>query len=191
MCMKRRYESMMSRNRSAGLALVVACSLLLAACSGSRGTAEPAEPVEVEPVPINWSDFETFDPGSYREPPPSDERGLTHEVPDKLMESRAARGVTRTVQGFRVQIFSSQDKAAVDELVEDLHAWWQEQRDEGATTGFFRPERPPVSIHYRQPYYRVRVGGFATREQAERVVALLNARFPGAFPVPDTVTITQ
>ncbi len=44
---------------------------------------------------------------------------------------------------------------------------------------------------YLQPYYRVRMGAFATREDAEAALALVRRQYPEAFLVPDLVTVMR
>jgi len=44
---------------------------------------------------------------------------------------------------------------------------------------------------YIQPYYRVRVGNFKTRAEAEHALSILNDRYTDAFIVPDTVIIIR
>jgi hypothetical protein len=46
-------------------------------------------------------------------------------------------------------------------------------------------------IAYLQPYYRVRLGGFEFRNEAERALAFVRGRWPEAFIVPDRVTIRE
>lgn len=45
----------------------------------------------------------------------------------------------------------------------------------------------PVQIKWLQPYYRVRVGHFRTREEARGMMAKMSEEFPAAFIVPDTI----
>ncbi|PSQ84464.1 MAG: hypothetical protein BRD44_00860 [Bacteroidetes bacterium QS_7_67_15] len=49
----------------------------------------------------------------------------------------------------------------------------------------------PVHTVYRQPYYRVRVGNFTSRSEAERALQFLSSRYGDAFIVRDDVTVTQ
>ena len=48
-----------------------------------------------------------------------------------------------------------------------------------------------VDIVWQQPYYRVRAGAFATREEAQRALSVVEHTFPDAFIVPSVVTITR
>ncbi len=178
---------------------------------GPRGDDErpPAEeePGDELPTPAprrNLAEFEDFDPAPYRDEAPVTTVAVEHAVPARLLENRADAGVTRTVEGFRIQIYSSRDKAPADEAVEQAIAWWnavQEERreeeegapaEEGAAAEEpLLPADLPVYVRYRQPYYRVRIGDFASRAEAERALRLIQRRFADAFIAPDTVTITR
>jgi hypothetical protein len=159
----------------------------LAACAALR---EPAVDPEPEPVVehINMADHEEFDATPFREEVPSAAR-IEHDVPQPLMDGDPPPTTTVTLQGFRIQIFSATDKALADRSVEDAMAWWTSVRH-NAPPGLFSAQLP-VHVIYQQPYYRVRIGDFETRAQAERALDFLREQYPGAFLAPDTVTITR
>ncbi|HEX7069667.1 MAG TPA: SPOR domain-containing protein [Rhodothermales bacterium] len=98
--------------------------------------------------------------------------------------------VTRTVDGFQIQIGMSNDRSEADALVEHAIGWY---------SGLSPSQRPPymgdseldVDVAWRPPYYRVRVGSFATRAEAERALSVVSRRFPEAFAVPATVVVTR
>lgn len=174
--------------------LLLVLALSLAACAGSRPVApvEPAPlPEPAAPAPPPVEDYEDFDPSPYRDAPPSLTTSIEHDVPARLMAGRAAAGTARTVQGFRIQIANVPSKDAADEQVEAAIRWYAEQRAAGRTGGLFRAADAPVYTIYRQPYYRVRVGNFATRAAANQALGAVAARFPGALVVPDTVTVVE
>jgi hypothetical protein len=173
--------------------VVLAGALLLtAACSGPREASEPqVEPVELPAsADVRLADYEDFDPAPYRDAPPPAAISVQHDVPASLMESRADEGILETVQGYRIQILSTQDKTAADKLWADAISWWQgEQEQEEPATTF--PEELPVYIVFRNPYYRVRIGDFASRGAAQEALPTVSRRFTGAFVVPDTVTVMR
>ena len=112
-----------------------------------------------------------------RTPPP--------EPPD------APRGpVTSTVDGYRVQIGMVNDQAEADDYVEAAIGWYRSLPPS---------DRPPylggaeldVDIEWRAPYYRVQIGSFANRSEAERALGAIARRFPEAFLVPAVVTVTR
>lgn len=106
-------------------------------------------------------------------------------------EPPAAGPVTRTLQGFRIQLVTTPEKDAADAYVEQAIDWWAAlpagRRPDYLATG----NELDVKIAWRQPYYRVRVGSFASRAEAEAALEAVRARFPDAFIVPDTVTVTR
>ncbi len=178
------------------LALLLA--LFVSGCTGPAGGQEPTQPEEPTPeedalpVPseVNLAAYEDFDAAPYREEAPGAGLDLAHDVPEALMEGRADAGITREVPGFRVQIYSTQDRGEAEDILNQAIGWWNTvQRNEDAP-GYF-PEVLPVDIRYRQPYYRVRVGNFTSRAQADRALQYLRERYPDAFITPDTVTIRR
>lgn len=170
--------------------LVIGALLFVSACAGSRETTGPSEPGDELPTPrVQLSDYEDFDAAAYREPAPRMSNEIEHDVPEDLMLGRADSGVRTTVQGFRVQVFTTLDKNVAVEQEESAKAWWNENSD-NAPSGLFSGELP-VSTVYMQPYYRVRIGNFTSRESAERAREFLARRFPEAFIVPDTISVTR
>ena len=201
----------------------LAALLFLAACSGTnsdRGRAqrEPAEelPDPAEGQNIVYADYETFDAAPYRDEAPERQAEIRHQVPEKLMEGRAAEGVTRVVRGYRIQILSTADREEADKMVGRALAWWRARQDalqnvEEEDLGEFpEPAQPTteadtsqvapegeeddeltVDLVYIQPYWRVRIGDFVEREEAARFREEIEGRFPGAFIVPDMITLTR
>lgn len=179
-----------SRRLVFGLGLVV---LFLGACSGpsqtsdESGPAPDADPV-VETGPV-LAESETFDVSTYPTRPPEQTVEVEHQVPFRLMQGRANEGVEQTVEGFRIQVFSAQDQEAAQEFRERVRRWW-EQTESRAPDDLFRSS-PPIVIEYSQPYYRVRIGAFADREDAEEALEFVHNEYSGAFVARSTVTVIQ
>lgn len=171
--------------------LLLSLTLGLAACSGPRevGTADPTPPDEVEPA--GPPAYETFDPAPYDAEPAEEPAGVEHDVPAELMEGTIVLEEPegpRTVQGYRIQVFSSAEKSAADDVRDEVATWWRIAReDPGALDAL--PRDLPLEVVFNSPYYRVRVGAFEYRAEAETALPVLQRRFPEAFIVPDTVTI--
>ena len=186
-------KSHMSAHPLSGSAIVLFVALFLAGCAGSRGAADDVsredEGIEEEdPVAIVHADYEEFDASAFREELPEAD-ALQHDVPDRLMEGRVGHEGTRVLEGFRIQLSQTQDPQQADELVELATEWWYMQKQAGATGTLFSGESAPVYNIWRQPYYRVRMGDFASRDAADAALQDLRVRFGGAFVVPDRVTI--
>ncbi|MFK7847318.1 MAG: SPOR domain-containing protein [Rhodothermales bacterium] len=92
-----------------------------------------------------------------------------------------SRGVVR---GFQIQIHSTQDKTAAEEVVAAAEVWWQSIPDSEQRT-LFGVGFLPVEIKQLAPYYRVRIGHFRTRDDARAILDKVAAQFPAAFVVPD------
>ena len=115
---------------------------------------ESREPIN-EPVPVATDQSERISPDAQPSPPPTSQLGLT-----------ASRAV-----GFAIQIAAFQTR----QKAEGLRAKLQEA---GFTAYVVEAEVLPGSARY----YRVRVGPFDTREEAQRVASNVRSRFPREIP---------
>ncbi len=187
--------------------LPLAVLLAVAACSPARTATRDAAPARPQPVRVDLRGSETFDPAAY--PAAADatvpaEPAVAHDVPQTLLDNATAAapaptprprpaptpeperpaarpGALRTITGYRVQIFQSSSKDEADGRVADAIAWWRRAND----------GTPEVYTVYRAPYYRVRVGNYATRGEADRAARSVGGSFPGSFVVQDRVTVRQ
>ena len=183
----RDLKTMMNAMRYGVVALLIATTWGCASTERSTNVDVSALPTPV----IDMSRYEDFDPSPYPDAPLDTLATIMHDVPAHLMEGRAAEGIRSEVPGFRVQIFSSIERNAAMEAQESVQVWWREQHDEGAVPEETFPEGLPVYNVYSQPYYRVRVGDFLSREEAQVLHSVLARRFTDAFIVPDTIVITR
>lgn len=109
--------------------LLCACLLLLSGCASiERVTDEEDEADEAAETARALAEVETFDVDQYPLEAPERVVDVTHRVPAQLMEVRAAAGVERTVDGYRVQIFSTDDRRAADEVYTEAEEWWASNR---------------------------------------------------------------
>ncbi len=171
-------------------ALAISCigiALLLAGCSGS-GSATTVDPGT--DTPLNHSSYEVFDAEKYAEERPVAD-SVSHEIPEILLNSveAATQAVQQNVQGFRIQVLSSVEKDVAIRQEEAIKAWWR-SIPAGQRPAFFSD---PIRVYlgYRQPYYRVRVGNFSTRQQAETALAYLQDSFPESFIAIDNVVVYE
>jgi uncharacterized lipoprotein len=137
--------------RPAAPVLLLALALLLPACSVLERTTDDEEDDSDRPPPA--------------EAPPAEEPSEG----DAPREERKPR----TVQGFRIQILTTEDQTAAEQRAAEAEEQW------GA----------PVEVAWKAPYYRVRVGAFASRSAAQPRLEAVQQQYPDAFLVPDTVTI--
>ena len=178
------------------LPLLLSCValLLFSACSGvqqTEGQPRSDQSPDVAEDRVSLSAFETFDPTMYTVQPPQQRIDVQHLVPERLLRGEASRGIRRTVEGFRIQIFSSQQKTIAERRLTEARDWWAQLREDADVPDDLFPEQLPAVIEYRQPYYRVRIGSFAEREEAEEALAVVKRQYPDAFIARSTVTITR
>lgn len=160
--------------------------VLLLVVTGCRTAGETVEEEELpRPREVNWADYEDFEVAAYREEPPAADVELVHDVPENLMSGRSGAGEFVQTQGFRIQVFSSLEREEAEEQRERVSTWWREN------VGEMSSEASPVVVRFRQPYYRVRVGNFTSRAEAEQLLGRLNDAFDTAFVVPDEVTVRR
>ena len=183
--------------RSLSVFCLLTSAFWAAACSGPAGPGGPASGPSAPDEPARPAPpaYETFDPAGYDARPPVRPVTVEHDVPARLMEGRVEVPATPTtptaprpvtVEGFRIQVFSSDDRQAADRVRADATRWFESvQGNPGA------PDRLDAEIAYIQPYYRVRLGAFAERAEADRALTLVRRRFAEAFVVPDVVTVYE
>ena len=172
-------------------------ALSLAACSG-LGPAGPDAPETPLDPGADYPAYETFDPAAYPAEAPAVAATVIHDVPADVMAGRvnvpgnapppqAPREPQPTqVEGFRVQVFSSASRESAEVVRDEAVAWWEGVQNEPGAPGQLE-----ATVAYLQPYYRVRLGAFAARQDAEAALALVRRRYPEAFLVPDTVTVMR
>lgn len=170
--------------------------VLLAACSAPREIVEVPRPLP-PPEAIGPPSYETFDPAAYDAEPRVAPRVTTveHDVPADLMagtivEQTRDSSEPVVVDGFRIQLFSSENKPSADAVRDDAVNWWRTARNRFAEDEIFPYGLHPAVV-FTRPYYRVRLGAFPTRDDAGLALELLRERYPEAFIVPDTITLER
>ena len=111
-------------------------------------------------------------------------KGTLHVNQDSRIErlmrkQRDVYAANSTMNGFRVQIFMEIGNEAVD------HA-------RGVKANFEKqyPELP-IYLSYEQPYYRLRVGDFRNRIEAEKYLRILKPQYGVAFVTADIINPPQ
>jgi len=168
-------------------------AVLLAACSGPQPTEKGPSAAEKRADRERdkrsaVSQYETFDVSAYPVRAPDQTVEVNHQVPRQLMRGHADEGAKRTVEGYRIQVYSAQEQEASQEFRERVRQWWEAVNANAPDV--FR-NSPPIVIEYSQPYYRVRIGAFADRESAEKALKFVSKKYEGAFVAQSTVTIVQ
>ena len=92
---------------------------------------------------------------------------------DSLVAWQIEHNKTDSVMsGFRVQIFFASDRANAEKTIKK-----------------FEKEFPDIAPYlvYEQPYFKVRVGDYKTRLEAEKWNNTIGKKFGGSFVVPDEI----
>ena len=107
----------------------------------------------------------------------------TVSQPPAQFSSQLASG---PVRGFQIQIHSTLDKTSAEVMLNTAESWWGSMEKQ-AQRSLFGVGYLPVEIKWLDPYYRVRIGHFRTREEARSVMGEIAKQFPAALVVPDTI----
>lgn len=87
---------------------------------------------------------------------------------------------------YHVQLQLTDDKDQAAAVLGRAQQWWQEEppSNHPSLVDDAPSSDPPVTIVWKAPFYRVRLGPFATEEQAETVLDAARQRFSDAFVAP-------
>jgi len=169
------------------IALLVSCVSLFGCGSSSRAAIN--DPVgDTNAAPVVFADYEDFDPNQFPDELIDERNELVHDVPAALLENRADAGVAQVVAGYRIQIFASIDRDAALAAEEAVKLWLEELLEEIKLENEI-PDNLPVYNQFKQPLYRIRMGDFTNRADAERVMTVMASSFQRVFVVPDEVTV--
>lgn len=90
---------------------------------------------------------------------------------------------------YHVQLQLTEDKDHAEAILSRGLRWWTNQPSSSRPP--IAPDTPSsdtaVSIEWKAPFYRVRVGPFATEQQAQLVLEKARSAFPDAFIAPDRI----
>ncbi|NND70438.1 MAG: SPOR domain-containing protein [Rhodothermales bacterium] len=167
----------------------IACLVLLSACSGSGNTVQGPADDNTDQAAVDLRGTETFDSRVYEIEPPSLSGEIVHDVPDELMAGDEGDNRSMRIEsGFRIQIHSTLVKDEAVEKETQANLWWDTLPPEERLEGLGLADLA-IYLHFQSPYYRVRVGNFSRRSEAETALALVQEVFPSAFIAVDTVRV--
>ena len=89
-----------------------------------------------------------------------------------------------------IQVVFAREKAVADQAVDNVHSWLSRMRSVYPDTTVFQQPLPVYNV-YVQPYFRVRVGDFTTRESAEELLTRMIADYPRAFVMVDQINVRR
>jgi len=178
-----------------GIKLILLLLLFgLISCSAPRTmTLIDVIPEDSLEILVNWSEYESFDLEEYREESEDSLKGIIHDVPDVLLSagSEFHDSAGKQQPGFRIQILATLDKQEADQAVENALIWWEGfEKNSTFREIYMQTEvEPPIYQDFRAPYFRVRIGNFAIRGDAERFLEVIKKDYVSAFAAPDQVRI--
>ena len=93
-------------------------------------------------------------------------------------------------QVYHVQLQLTEDKDQAVATLGRAQRWWKEQpaSTRPPLVEETKSSNTPVTIKWKAPFYRVRLGPFANKKQAERVLTDVQSAFPDAFVAPSQVS---
>lgn len=92
---------------------------------------------------------------------------------------------------YHVQLDMTEEKAEANQTLGRALEWWDEQSSSEVPRPLAPSEDSVVNIAWQAPLYRVRLGPFASRAQADSVLHAAQSAFPDAFVRPERVSSRQ
>jgi hypothetical protein len=99
-----------------------------------------------------------------------------HRIDSMLKRQIALNGFKKTISGFRVQIYSGQQRNKANELRGEFNSVYSDM---------------PSYLLYQQPNFKVRVGDFRSRLEAYKFMRSLQTQFSNSFIVNDEIVIPE
>lgn len=102
------------------------------------------------------------------------------DIPDIYLKADSAgEQVNRNpYDGYRIQILSTRNVEQADSVANSFRMW-----SDSTITGY----EADAYVSFRQPQFKVHVGDFQIREQANRFSRLIKKRYPDAWVVHDRI----
>lgn len=103
-----------------------------------------------------------------------------HDMPEAFLKKGSSEeSIKRNPRdGYRVQIISTRDQPLADSVANDFRMW-------ADTT--IKGYSAEAYLSFNQPFYRVHIGDFQQRDQANSFSQLIKNKFPGAWVVHDRI----
>lgn len=108
----------------------------------------------------------------------------THDMPEHFLktDSSSLSPNGNPFDGYRVQILSTRNLQRADSLRERFRLW-----ADSTISGY----TPPAYVSFRQPHYKVHIGDFQRREQANKFSQLIKTKYPDAWVVHDRINPSE
>jgi len=123
---------------------------------------------------------ESFSIGNYRNTLGDTYSSRQHEIPEEFITYRQAetKNEENSSNGYRIQLISSRNVAKADSVHQAFNQWVDSLEID---------YKPSSYIIFRQPYFRVRVGDFSSRQRAIENSRWIKRQFPDAWVVHDII----
>lgn len=95
------------------------------------------------------------------------EQPLIAQMMDQFIESNKARN---TVDGWRIEILATTSRQQMENVMQSFQ---------------YRYPNLPIDWVHNNPYFKLRVGAFATKLEATHMLHVLKKDYPGAYRVMD------
>lgn len=103
-----------------------------------------------------------------------------HDMPEVFLQKDSSDASLNSdpFDGYRVQILSTRDQPLADSVANKFRTW-ADSTIEGYTAEAY--------IFFKQPFYKVHIGDFQEREQANSFSKLIKRKYPDAWVVHDRI----
>jgi len=161
------------REHQAFLFAASLCVAIVAACAGPASTERPESEAEEEERILERYEAQ-FQPSKYDPPVEVIEHLIRVDSTENDKEGKEGKSTPlEMTQGFRIQVLSTTEIDTANALKAELT---------------FLPEHVGIYVIYDSPYYKVRVGDFLTRLDANPLLkSLLEQGYSDAWIVADRV----
>lgn len=163
--------------------LFLSFTFIFSACSTSRETADggpaaPGDPEEVLATEEARALQQLLD--ETRSSLADLEESEQVEVPSIFTQEASGNSPAsgNPYQGYRIQLISTRNVQEADTIFNQFHEWLESE-----SLGY----NAKAYIFFKQPYYRVRVGDFQSKDRAADFTKLIKQRYPDAWVVPDRI----
>ncbi|SMO90494.1 SPOR domain-containing protein [Fodinibius sediminis] len=102
------------------------------------------------------------------------------EIPSVFtQEASTGSAVSRNpYQGYRIQLVSTRDVQQADTISSQFQEWIEAEA---------LAYNPKAYVFFKQPYYKVHIGDFHSKEKAAAFTQLIKQKYPDAWVVPDRI----
>ena len=102
-----------------------------------------------------------------------------HDIPDAFLKvDTTDNSYNNPFEGYRIQILSSREVNVADSVSTQFRLW-----ADTTLAGY----TPKAYVFFKQPYYKVHVGDFQSRDKANNLSRIIKKKYPEAWVVHDRI----